>query len=98
MFVCVCVCVCVCVYECACRSTFPPANRLILGSREDLKSILVKFRNRNLSRALADFHLLYFLSTHLELESDIALLIDCVVNMGEVQEGYRLILESIAGM
>lgn len=82
------------------RCDFPVENRLVMQTREDLKAHLQQRKRSGgkFVRSLSDFHLLLFLSRHLDLNSDIALLADAITNDNEIQDGYRLIIESIAGM
>ena len=82
------------------RCDFPIENRLVLQTRDDLKDHL-KRRSRSRGKfvsSLADFHVILFLSKHLDLNSDIALLVDAITNDKEIQDGYKLIIESIAGL
>jgi len=46
---------------------------------------------------LADFHLLLFLSKHLDL-ADMSLIVTTVRERGAIADGYRLIIDSIAGI
>ena len=83
------------------RSDFPIENRLVLQTRDDLKDHLKKRcrgRTGKFVSGLADFHLILFLSKHLDLNSDIALIIDAITKDKEIQDGYKLIIESIAGL
>jgi len=78
------------------KCTFPVENRLITATGEDLKrhvSAPGSYTDR-----LSDFHLLLFLSQTLDLNTDLALIADSVRTKGEIQEGYRLIIDSIAGL
>ena len=47
------------------------------------------------ARSQTDFHLLLFLSQQLD-SSDMALLLDAVHRQGAIQEGYQLIINSLA--
>ena len=46
---------------------------------------------------LADFHLLLFLSKHLDA-NDMAVVAVSVAERGEIPEGYQLIINSLAGV
>eukprot|EP00967_Tisochrysis_lutea_P088961 scaffold126495_cov14-Tisochrysis_lutea.AAC.1 len=52
-----------------------------------------------LSERLSDFHLLLWLSKQPNLDSnDMTLLCDAIRNRAPVLEGYRVIIDSIAGL
>ena len=76
---------------------FPVENRLIAQTSTDLKAYLNSTASKAYCERLTDFHLLLFLSKHLDFSTDMALLVDAVNTKGTVAEGYRLIIDSIAG-
>lgn len=77
---------------------FPVENRLITSTSDDLKACLRANGSKAYCERLSDFHLLLFLSRQLDLTTDIALLLDAVLNKTAVSEGYQLIIDSIAGI
>lgn len=78
--------------------TFPVENRLLAQTTNDLRDHLTATASKAYCERLADFHLLLFLSKSLDLGTDMALLVDAVKTKGTVAEGYRLIIDSIAGV
>ena len=76
---------------------FPVENRLIGQTTNDLRYHLQATASKAYCERLADFHLLLFLSKSLDLGTDMALLVNAVKTKGTVAEGYRLIIDSIAG-
>lgn len=77
--------------------TFPVENRLLPQGKTELKSHLQGNPSKPYVERLADFHVMLFLSKHLD-ESDIALLAEAVRDQKPVLEGYRVIIDSIAGI
>ena len=76
---------------------FPVENRLHpVQTVEDLRDALRK-PTQPYSARLADFHLLLFLAKHLDA-SDMAAVASTVAARGELQEGHKIIIESIAGI
>jgi len=81
------------------KASFPPANRLIEQTTADLRGALQKGQRLPFVERIADFHLLLHLAESGNLDqSDIALLADCVRTKTNVQDGYVLIINSIAGI
>lgn len=78
-------------------TAFPVENRLTGQTTDELRACLSAVKAKPYADRLADFHMLLFLSQRLG-ESDVALLCDAVVTHGEVAEGYRLLIDSLAGM
>uniref|UniRef100_A0A7S0T130 MPN domain-containing protein n=1 Tax=Mantoniella antarctica TaxID=81844 RepID=A0A7S0T130_9CHLO len=79
------------------QAKFPVENRLHpVQTVEDLRDALRQSALPYAAR-LADFHLLLFLSLHLDL-SDMALIVAAVKERGVIADGYRLIIDSIAGV
>ncbi|KAK3275542.1 hypothetical protein CYMTET_16331 [Cymbomonas tetramitiformis] len=76
---------------------FPVENRLISQQPDDLKQHLQRNSRLSFTEKLADFHLLLYLSKHLD-STDMALLVDAVQSKGMIQDGYRMIIEAIAGI
>ena len=76
---------------------FPVENRLHpVQTVEDLGTRCASRRNRYSAR-LADFHLLLFLAKHLDAAGHAAVASQ-VSPRGELQEGHKIIIDSIAGM
>lgn len=81
------------------KASFPVENRLIGQTNSDLKAALQKNQNKPFVERLADFHLLLYLARSSSLDvSDVMLLADAVRSGQNVQDGYRLIIESLAGL
>lgn len=78
-------------------TSFPVENRLTGQTTDELRACLAAVKSKPYAQRLADFHLLLFLSQRLG-ESDVALLCDAVASGGEVAEGYRLLIDSLAGL
>jgi len=79
-------------------ASFPVENRLTPQGPGELRSHLQAGASRPYVESISDFHLLLFLAKRLDLATDMALLLDAVRNKGTVLEGYKVIIESIAGM
>lgn len=76
---------------------FPVENRLHpVQTVEDLRDALRQSALPYATR-LADFHLLLFLSKHLD-HADMALIVAAVKERGVIADGYKLIIDSIAGI
>lgn len=76
---------------------FPVENRLHpVQTVEDLRDALRQSAIPYATR-LADFHLLLFLSKHLD-QADMALIVAAVKERGVIADGYKLIIDSIAGI
>jgi nuclear protein localization family protein 4 len=80
------------------RTNFPVENRLTGQSADDLKACLQATKGQPYAARLTDFHMLLFLSNVLDLNTDVALLCEAVRTQGPVQDGYTLLIESIAGL
>ncbi len=81
------------------KASFPIENRFIGQTEADLRAALQKNQSRPYVERLSDFHLLLFLANCGTLDiSDIALLAAAVRTRGNVQDGYRLIINTIAGI
>jgi hypothetical protein len=72
------------------------------AGKTELKQHLQKAKSggKPLYDALADFHLLLYLSkqANFDLGSDMSTLCDAVVNKYAVPEGYSIIIDSLAGL
>ncbi|KAF5830350.1 NPL4 family-domain-containing protein [Dunaliella salina] len=79
---------------------FPIENRLIPQTKSDLQDVLKEGGpSRPYVERLSDFHLLLWLSKQPNLDSnDMTLLCDAIRNRAPVLEGYRVIIDSIAGL
>lgn len=80
------------------RTRFPVENRLTGQSADDLKACLQASKGAPYAARITDFHMLLFLSNVLDLNTDVALLCEAVRTQGPVQDGYTLLIDSIAGI
>eukprot|EP00884_Botryococcus_braunii_P003696 jgi/Botrbrau1/13327/Bobra.0334s0005.1 len=84
------------------KTTFPIENRLLPQGKAELKQHLQKAKGggKPLQEALADFHVLLYLSkqANFDLGSDMAILCDAVANKYAIPEGYAIIIDSLAGL
>mmetsp|Transcript_12014 Transcript_12014/g.18025 ORF Transcript_12014/g.18025 Transcript_12014/m.18025 type:complete len:492 (+) Transcript_12014:56-1531(+) len=83
------------------HSTFPKEHRLLPQTRDDLKSRIRGTSGISLTRALADFGLILFLASFPQIfdhSSFIPSLIQAIKHDAPLDEGYRLILFSFAGL
>lgn len=72
---------------------------IAMQCNDDLKAHMQKLSTKPYSERLADFHLLLWLASSSGLGlSDIVLLADAVKTGQPVSEGYRLLIDSIAGL
>lgn len=67
---------------------------------QELREHLRKFGSRPFAEALSDFHLLLYLAAqpNFDLAADINHIATAVKERGDVGEGYKMIVESIAGI
>ena len=77
------------------------AGERVLGlptDKAELRAHLRKFASQPYVEALADFHLLLWLSAqpHFDLGSEVAQLAGAVKEKTEVPEGYKLIIQALA--
>uniref|UniRef100_A0A7S0S117 MPN domain-containing protein n=1 Tax=Chlamydomonas leiostraca TaxID=1034604 RepID=A0A7S0S117_9CHLO len=83
-------------------TSFPVENRLLPQGKAELREHLRRgggASSRNYTDKLADLHLLLWLSKQPNLDTnDMTLLCDAVRNHHPVMEGYRVIIDSIAGL
>ncbi len=80
-------------------STFPIENRFLPQGTAELKSHLQRNSARPYAERLSDFHLLLYIAKQPGLEvEDVAALVAAVANKEPVPEGYKIIIESIAGI
>ena len=74
-------------------------NRLTAWGTGELKAHLTKNKSMPFVRTLSDFHLLLFLSKNLNMDAnDIACIVQAVASQQDPGEGYKIIIESLAGM
>jgi nuclear protein localization family protein 4 len=79
-------------------TSFPVENRLHpIQTSEDLGDALRKTTNTYAKRLL-DFHLLLFLSKHLDATDLNMVATQANSDNGEVQEGHKIIIDSLAGL
>ena len=80
-------------------SDFAVENRLTAWGTGELKAHLTKNKSMPFVRTLSDFHLLLFLSKNLNMDAnDIACIVQAVASQQDPGEGYKIIIESMAGM
>ena len=65
-------------------TSFPVENRLTGQTTDELRACLAAVKSKPYAQRLG--------------ESDVALLCDAVASGGEVAEGYRLLIDSLAGL
>lgn len=75
--------------------TFPVENRLLGQGKPELRTHLQKNSGIPYVEKLSDFHVLLFLTKHLDT-ADIALLSEAVRDKKPVLDGYKVIIDSIA--
>jgi hypothetical protein len=70
-----------------------------LQTDQDLRKLLQKGSGKPYSSRIADAHLLLWLaSTHNMDQADLMAIIESVKNKSELMEGYKVIIDSIAGL
>ncbi|KXZ49382.1 hypothetical protein GPECTOR_21g608 [Gonium pectorale] len=80
-------------------TSFPVENRLMPQGKTELREHLKRLGSRPYVERLADFHLLLWLAKQPHLDAhDMALLCEAVRSNRPVLEGYRVIIDSIAGI
>ena len=81
------------------RCGFPVENRLLpIQTTEDLADAVKNAGGGEAyAERLRDFHLLLFLAKHLDL-NDLGVIASAAREGTEIQEGYKLIIDSIAGL
>ena len=80
-------------------SSFPIENRFLPQGAAELKSHLQRTSARPYAERLSDFHLLLYIAKQPGLEvEDVAALAAAVASKEPVPEGYKIIIESIAGI
>lgn len=80
-------------------STFPIENRFLPQGAAELKSHLQRTSARPYAERLSDFHLLLYIAKQPGLQvEDVAALVAAVAQKEPVPEGYKIIIESIAGI
>ncbi|KAG2487432.1 hypothetical protein HYH03_013999 [Edaphochlamys debaryana] len=80
-------------------TSFPVENRLTPQGKTELREHLKRNASRAYVERLSDFHLLLWLAKQPNLDAnDMALLCEAVREQRPVLEGYRVIIDSIAGI
>jgi nuclear protein localization family protein 4 len=80
-------------------SAFPVENRLLPQGGAELRAHLARRRAAPYAERLADFHLLLWLARQPGIEAaDAAAIAAAARDRGELAEGYRLIVDALAGM
>jgi nuclear protein localization family protein 4 len=78
---------------------FPVENRLTPQGTGELKAYLKQMAGKPFVVTLSDFHLLLFLAKHSNIDAnDIALMVQAVGSQSDPGEGYKIIIESLAGV
>lgn len=80
-------------------TVFPVENRLLPQGKPELKQHLQKYSAKPYSERLADFHLLLYLARQPNFETtDLGLIVDAAREKTPLQEGYKIIIDSLAGL
>ncbi|QDZ19237.1 putative nuclear pore localization protein NPL4 [Chloropicon primus] len=80
-------------------SDFAVENRLTAQDTGELKAYLKQRTGKPFVRTLSDFHLLLFLAKNSNMDAnDIALIVQAVASQSDPGEGYKIIIESLAGI
>ncbi|KAG2443114.1 hypothetical protein HYH02_009527 [Chlamydomonas schloesseri] len=80
-------------------TSFPVENRLTPQGKTELREHLKRHSSKGYVGRLSDFHLLLWLAKQPHLDpNDMALLCEAVKEQRPVLEGYRVIIDSIAGI
>ena len=80
-------------------SDFAVENRMTPQGTGELKAYLKQMAGKPFVRTLSDFHLLLFLAKHSNMDAnDIALIVQAVGSQSDPGEGYKIIIESLAGI
>lgn len=90
-------CICSALLECEHRHALLVA---CCAGPEELRDHLKKYVSRPFHEALADFHLLLYLAAqpNFDLNDDVSQFAAAVKDRSDVSEGYKMIVESIAGI
>lgn len=81
------------------RASFPVENRLVAQTQDDLRSMLQRHADKPYHARLADFHLLLFLAKLGGLaRGELASLSYSVIHGFPIDEGHKLIIDSLAGI
>eukprot|EP00955_Chlamydomonas_euryale_P099944 365252-Chlamydomonas_euryale.AAC.31 len=81
------------------HNVYPVENRLLPQGKAELREHMKKMGSASYVERISDFHLLLWLSKQPNLDSnDMILLCDAVKEQKHVMEGYRVIIDSIAGV
>jgi nuclear protein localization family protein 4 len=81
------------------HNVFPLENRLTAQGKPEVREHMRATASQSYVERLTDFHLLLWLSKQPNLDSnDMILLCDAVKEAKPVMEGYRVIIDSIAGI
>jgi nuclear protein localization family protein 4 len=81
------------------RASFPVENRLIAQTAEDLRNMLQRHADKRYAERLADFHMLLFIAKIGNFDAnDLALLASAVLQGGQVEEGFKMLIDGLAGL
>eukprot|EP00775_Hariotina_reticulata_P004570 gene4570-4825_t len=79
-------------------TNFPVENRLVPQTSSDLREQLKKYSGKPYGARLADLHLLLWLAgQHLD-QGDMLAIAEAARGKGELLEGYKVIIDSLAGV
>ncbi|KAM3240234.1 hypothetical protein ACQJBY_053744 [Aegilops geniculata] len=76
---------------------FPIENRGIPPPANALKSHMDRAKHLPFVKRISDFHLLLQIAAFLDVKADVPTLAACVGHQAEVPEGYRLLIDALAG-
>ena len=80
-------------------SDFPIENRMTPQGTGELKAYLKQMASKPFVTALSDFHLLLYLAKNSNMDAnDMALIVQAVGSQSDPGEGYKIIIESLAGI
>jgi len=82
-------------YASSLSCSFPIENRLTAYDAGELKAYLKRTSGKDFNQKLSDFHLLFFLSKHLDI-NDVKIIAESIRANVPIMDGYRIIIESIA--
>ncbi len=78
------------------RSEFPVENRELRSQKGTDLALAVGKTDIPYWKRISDFHLLLYLTRTFGLDTDISALVDCIKNENDIEEGYKLMIQSIA--
>lgn len=86
-------------HEGPCMTEFPIENRLLPQGQPDLKKHLERYTAKPYHDRIKDFHLLLYLCQKTSFTSqEIDALVESVANGQPVQEGFKIMIDGVAGL